>query len=93
MPFMQRVLSSLNEVFSEKGIRVLREHRASFSEGSDLPGAFTAFGRELSDHEIAYLARAPRGMKEAIRALIHENLGRASPCQSRGPGARPTIGS
>lgn len=79
MPFLQRVLGRLNNAFSEEGIGALREHRRLFSEGNDLLQAIYLVGRRLSSPEVAYLSAAPSGMKEAIRAVIHENLGRDEP--------------
>ena len=74
MPWMQRLLGQLNDRFKYENLPALVEQREVFGPEGDWVGRLHALGAPNAFTQ--YLAAFPRGLREMLRALVYENLGR-----------------
>ena len=77
MPWMQKILGRLNHAFSHENISSLVEQRELFAPGGDWVANLSGLPEgDVPSGLTSYLAALPAGLREVLRALIYEDLGR-----------------
>ncbi len=74
MPFFQLMLGRLNRVFDWPGVNDISPE--IFDPGTSLVTLALENEVALTDREAAVMQAIPRGMQEALRAIIRDNLER-----------------
>jgi len=79
MPFMQAMASRANAALTKEG---LRGRASPFAEPGSLVAGLEELGVITGDRagdQAAYLEAFPSGLKEAVRAVLHDNLSSGNP--------------
>ncbi len=76
MPWMQRLVNELNDRFRFENLPALVEQRELFRAEGDWVERLQGLGAPSAFTQ--YLAKFPAGLREMLRALVYEDLGRGN---------------